>query len=317
MSEMPKRSPGHLPSSHSAPLFQILSHILASDLGIVTFAQIADGCPIRGVYKDYYVSVRQVFEDRLEPSEDAIALAKDLRDHLSMDDIMIDSDALQAYQNSPIGSERFILRFIEVVAIAIHHLATALSQKVDGGLNQPNPIEANRPPDVIFEDGSRMELKIKAHKTALFHPAYEFWEQYPDGIADIIGYWAEYRIFGGVVLFDRGQSELEAQKSQFARFALAALDSHSRASEWMRLEDERCTRQIEPSHAMSLHIYRNKYERNSPPGRPHPYSLVAHSLGPLHQPDNLARLDEASSLSDAMEESSDDTDGDLISDQID
>lgn len=32
---------------------------------------------------------------------------------------------------------------------------------------------------------------------------------YPNGLADVVGYWAEARIFGGVVLFDRGESELE------------------------------------------------------------------------------------------------------------
>lgn len=31
-------------------------------------------------------------------------------------------------------------------------------------------------------------------------------DQYPDGIADVVGYWAEDRIFGGVVLFGRGET---------------------------------------------------------------------------------------------------------------
>ncbi|KAG6355325.1 hypothetical protein INS49_003286 [Diaporthe citri] len=36
-----------------------------------------------------------------------------------------------------------------------------------------------------------------------FHKHYRDYDQYPDGVADIVGYWAETRIFGGVVLFDR------------------------------------------------------------------------------------------------------------------
>ena len=35
------------------------------------------------------------------------------------------------------------------------------------------------------------------------HPWYCDYEQYPEGIADGVGYWAEARILGGVVLFDR------------------------------------------------------------------------------------------------------------------
>lgn len=33
-------------------------------------------------------------------------------------------------------------------------------------------------------------------------------KQYPDNTADVVGYWAEDRIFGGVVLFSRGNSEI-------------------------------------------------------------------------------------------------------------
>lgn len=35
------------------------------------------------------------------------------------------------------------------------------------------------------------------------HKNYRDFEQYPNGVADIVGYWAEAQIFGGVVLFDR------------------------------------------------------------------------------------------------------------------
>ena len=42
-----------------------------------------------------------------------------------------------------------------------------------------------------------------------FYPWYRDFELYPSGVADGVGYWAEERILGGVVLFDRwdpGQS---------------------------------------------------------------------------------------------------------------
>jgi len=41
----------------------------------------------------------------------------------------------------------------------------------------------------------------------IFHLDYTFHEQYPMGVPDMVGYWAEYRVLGGVVLFDRGESE--------------------------------------------------------------------------------------------------------------
>ena len=39
--------------------------------------------------------------------------------------------------------------------------------------------------------------------TLFCHPWYTSYERYPKGVADMIGYWAENRILGGVVLFDR------------------------------------------------------------------------------------------------------------------
>lgn len=39
--------------------------------------------------------------------------------------------------------------------------------------------------------------------TLFQHRFYRDYDQYPEGVADGVGYWAEARIFGGVVLFDR------------------------------------------------------------------------------------------------------------------
>lgn len=39
--------------------------------------------------------------------------------------------------------------------------------------------------------------------TLFIHKQYRDLEQYPKGAADMVGYWAEAQIFGGVVLFDR------------------------------------------------------------------------------------------------------------------
>lgn len=44
---------------------------------------------------------------------------------------------------------------------------------------------------------------------AFSHHAYQYPDQYPRGLADVVGYWAEGKIFGGVVVFERGESEQE------------------------------------------------------------------------------------------------------------
>lgn len=49
--------------------------------------------------------------------------------------------------------------------------------------------------------------------TLFWTGAYMDWLQYPNGLADMAGYWAEMRIFGGIVLFDRGESEDEVSST--------------------------------------------------------------------------------------------------------
>ena len=52
--------------------------------------------------------------------------------------------------------------------------------------------------------------------TAFCNSSYEAVEQYPNGVADVVGYWAESRIFGGVVVFDRGETETEVGMREYS-----------------------------------------------------------------------------------------------------
>ena len=42
-----------------------------------------------------------------------------------------------------------------------------------------------------------------------FHNEYTRLKDYPFGLLDVVGYWAETQLFGGVLLFDRGDSGSE------------------------------------------------------------------------------------------------------------
>ena len=44
-----------------------------------------------------------------------------------------------------------------------------------------------------------------------YHQAYTSDDMYPHAISDIVGYWAEAKIFGGVVLFDRGETDKDVR----------------------------------------------------------------------------------------------------------
>jgi hypothetical protein len=44
-----------------------------------------------------------------------------------------------------------------------------------------------------------------------YHRQHADYEQYPRGLSDVVGYWAEAKIFGGVLLFDRGESDTDVR----------------------------------------------------------------------------------------------------------
>lgn len=94
-----------------------------------------------------------------------------------------------------------------MVAVAIHRIAVVLHQT--SGDNHRDitswfkvPTEAQRKDRGL----PRWIRDPKPPETLFYHSEYKNKGAYPDGISDVVGYWAENRILGGVVLFGRGQS---------------------------------------------------------------------------------------------------------------
>lgn len=103
---------------------------------------------------------------------------------------------------------------LEILAVICHDIAVHLSTQYEGGLRKPDP-EAIHRQILLPELPPGIKLApVKPKATELFHPSYQNWEQYPHGLAEIVGYWAEYRLFGGVMLFDRGESGSEVRLFQ-------------------------------------------------------------------------------------------------------
>ncbi|KAI9829513.1 MAG: hypothetical protein M1819_006333 [Sarea resinae] len=275
-----------LAPEHLVALEKALSNILSTDLAFQTFAQVVDGVPTRDVYRDYYTHTRPDFEQNVESSRDARQVVEAFRANLRLGMIEFDAKLAEAYQNTTIGSRQFILRLMELVSIACHNMATSLFINADGGLHKLDPTSPSAQPPTHPDLPPLMPIPPKP--VELYHPEYMDWDQYPNGIADIVGYWAEYRLFGGVMLFDRGESGIEcenvfvhpvgfyqiyelsdAQIQDFANFALSELASHSNENpERQRFHAEKYARRIDPYVAMSLHIDRNNYERKIPTSRP-------------------------------------------------
>lgn len=98
-------------------------------------------------------------------------------------------------------SEQFPLRLLEVVALAIHSLGNLvyMSSHSDANL-YPEEYDWSQYPHC---------------PPNLYHKMYLNFSSYPAGISDVVGYWAETQIFGGVVLFEHENSQAHSKVNTF------------------------------------------------------------------------------------------------------
>ncbi|KAG8164179.1 hypothetical protein KVR01_006097 [Diaporthe batatas] len=169
-----------LDDTHQAAFQRAMTNVLATDLAELTIAQLVDGLPLWEV-ADNTSRHKHKIEDAVykhrELCPGAMDQARALRQKLDLLAMEIRSDALNRYQSVPVGSKASKLPLIELIAVAVH----ALAVEVFTQMATPFSLWYN------FDDP----------------------KQYPHGVADVAAYWAEDRIFGGVVLFGRGKSGKE------------------------------------------------------------------------------------------------------------
>ncbi|KAK4233773.1 hypothetical protein C8A03DRAFT_47754 [Achaetomium macrosporum] len=189
-----------------------ISNVLSTELALFTLAQIIDGLPTADVAWDKRASDL----DADHPIEEHSTLcpvvmdrAREFRQSSDPDILSFDPKLLRPFQQAPKGSRLFNIRLIEMVAVAVHDIGAFVFQ-LDLRMHQGD-IKAveqwtNAPPDSPW-------AKLVATRPTLFYHAYYFGaDVYPRGVADMVGYWAENRILGGVTVFDR-QAEERAPES--------------------------------------------------------------------------------------------------------
>ncbi|KAM3521295.1 hypothetical protein NHJ13051_006339 [Beauveria bassiana] len=108
--------------------------------------------------------------------------------------------ALIAYQSAAPGSRLFNTRLIELVSRAIHQIAVELAF-LDESPHKADGLLAFTPPesDLVFWEYS----PDGPLPTWLHVQWYKNYKHYPNGSSDMIGYWAENYIIGGILLFER------------------------------------------------------------------------------------------------------------------
>ncbi|RAK99426.1 uncharacterized protein BO80DRAFT_426421 [Aspergillus ibericus CBS 121593] len=269
----------NLGPGHRTALRQMILNVLATPLADNTLAQIADGLPTRQVSERDRRFYEPDINEHLQVSPHAREQVRAWRATFDPDLVPVDSTVVQAYQTSVFGTRPFRLRLIEITALVVHTVAAHWFRLT----NQP-PYKC--PPPLQHLGPIQQEMKAAGDRTFdpipthLYHTHFVDHDQYPMGVADVVGYWAEYQIFGGVVLFDRGESELEmrevffhpdahfmvfqlseAQIDQFVAFGLPHRPSETCP---FPMKAERDALRMDANDTFDRHIFRNRYERRRP-----------------------------------------------------
>lgn len=194
-----------LDQPHQTRFCQAVRNVLHSRAAEITFAQLVDGLPL-GKVADFTGGVlfHEVVLQHKTLCPGALDRARAFRDKFDPASLDLPVEVLERYQGLPAGSRASKLPFVELVAVAIHRIAVLLYQLGSMHKDKGLPVEENR---LCFT--GRNEAYRRYYPTPFCLHEYADPEQYPDGVADITGYWAENWIFGGVVVFSRGEIGLE------------------------------------------------------------------------------------------------------------
>ncbi|KLO94908.1 uncharacterized protein LW93_3600 [Fusarium fujikuroi] len=278
---------------HLSSFERALRRILETDIAEQTYAEILDGLPLSDSYLSFqFPQDGHPALEHEEFSEGARERVLEFRSNLDFSSLLFETSLVEAFRISAPQSKEFYLRLIELLAVSCHGLAVEIFQL--GEVAEKHKIYD------IWRESPRDMTKWDSFRdpTAFAHGPYIAVDQYPNGAADTVGYWAEARIFGGVVVFDRGEDGTECRQiyfhgcrhkgprtiypptdqqfEQIIQFLLDQGESHDTASAnpFPILATPQNRWRWDPWDAMAHHnIYRDRYERKISPTKEKPCVL--------------------------------------------
>ncbi|KAF4472493.1 hypothetical protein FALBO_618 [Fusarium albosuccineum] len=193
---------------HWRTLDRAVRNVLGTEVAALTCAQIMDGLPIADVAYDQRLPglfgehpIEDLHEELCPGTMDK---AREFYENWDPYFLRFDPKVVHQYEEAVPGTKPFNLRLIELVAVSLHQVGAELF-KLDFRLHDGD-IESilNWMPD------TPLYANTKPRPTLFAHPHYFDYDIYPEGLADVAGYWTEDRILGGVAVFDRRLADDES-----------------------------------------------------------------------------------------------------------
>lgn len=186
-------------------LHAVLAKILALPIARDTYAQVIDGKSKCTPYSDTNEASQS------EPTSQAMQKYEKIRKAFVPENLVIDLkvrnpfmfvhlrrfDSIQLaqeYQNAPLGSRENHLQLLRIAAASVN----ALARKTYHDFHPDTTIKPSELPESSNHQSNGID--------DFYHTSYVEFKRYPFGRLDVVGYWAETQLFGGVVLFERDES---------------------------------------------------------------------------------------------------------------
>ncbi|EJP63474.1 uncharacterized protein BBA_07650 [Beauveria bassiana ARSEF 2860] len=194
-----------LTQHHRDLLLHAIGNVCETEAARNTFAQVLDGVPAGALLDDGHVTrtlpsshPSRTTHQQLCPG--TLERLEEFRKSFDAETLPLDSQAMVAYQSAAPGSRLFKTRLIELVSRAIHQIAVELAF-LDESPHKADGLLAFHPPesDLVFWEYS----PDGPLPTWLHVQWYKNYKHYTNGSSDMIGYWAENYIIGGILLFER------------------------------------------------------------------------------------------------------------------
>ncbi|POR31120.1 Uncharacterized protein TPAR_08694 [Tolypocladium paradoxum] len=210
-------SPENLDSDHLSAFTQALANVLSTDLADVTYAQIIDGLPTRDSYSEFCTFYPAEGEhpayNHRHLCDGVLDTTRHFRSRLDPLTLRFDPHVLQAFQAESTASPKFLLRVVELLAVSLHEIAVHLFELHQGvHRGEYDKWWASWRQRHRDAEGFYKFHAVAFPPVPFYHNFYKAFDQYPRGRANMVGYWAESKILGGVALFNRGPSDLECNE---------------------------------------------------------------------------------------------------------
>ncbi|KAI1861643.1 hypothetical protein JX265_009610 [Neoarthrinium moseri] len=292
-----------LDEAHRKPVVKAILNILSTELAESTYCQIVDGLPLAVVYDEAYcdslLDAKHPAYQHESLCPGVVGEARDLYSEFAPALLQFEISAslsqlarpsritnrcyqvLSRYQAASPGSQLFNTLLVEITALSIHQIAVRLFN-LDTSRHKADNVASWTPPK---ENESWWRFNPDGPLPTLFcHSWYTDYEEYPEGVADMVGFWAENRILGGVILFDRATPDSDAVyihpdwKDVTYRICKLLDAQKQDLLDFLQSESPQCARslpirpnglnlvRVDPEESIALtKVYRNIWERKPPP----------------------------------------------------